>query len=372
MSVYPRADGIYVYDFRIKRVRFYGPTGCRSKREALEAQRTAKDAARQKLKIIQDQRTGPLTVNAAFDRFWLEVGQFYKGSYHELVFNGLAWMLAELGANTLIRDIGPNRVTELVARRRARGPDGSRVSNATVNRSVTELLRRILRRAGNKWEQTAQKIDWTEHLLPEPKERVRELRDQEEAQLVQSMRPDYWPAIAFKLESGFRRNEVVGLSWPHIDFAARAIAVTGKGGKASTIPLTTAMAAILSPLRGHHPVKVFTFRAPRTAVNPTSRKRYIKGQRYPITEAGLKTAWRRHGGRAAGLEDFRLHDARHTTATRLLRESGNLKMVQKLLRHEDIATTGKYAHVFDADLREAMESVVKSRKKSRTRAAKAG
>ena len=128
------------------------------------------------------------------------------------------------------------------------------------------------------------------------------------------------------------------------------------------------MIAILTPLRGHHPEAVFTFQAPKTAINPKTKRHYIRGARYPITRAGFKTAWRRYGGAAAGLEDFRLHDARHTAATRLLRNSGNLKLVQKLLRHEDIATTSKYAHADHADLRAAMESETKSRQKSRRRA----
>ena len=181
MSVYPRADKIYVYDFWLKRVRFFGSTGCRSKREAKAFEEQKREAEKQRLKLVHDQRTGPLTVNAAFDRFWTEVGEHYTGTYRDLVFSSLAWMLEQIGPNTLIRDIGPNRVTELIARRRAPDKDGKRVTNATVNRSVTEVLRRILIRAGRKWQQKVQPIDWADLLLSEPKERVRELRDHEEA-----------------------------------------------------------------------------------------------------------------------------------------------------------------------------------------------
>jgi len=37
--------------------------------------------------------------------------------------------------------------------------------------------------------------------------------------------------------------------------------------------------------------------------------------------------------------------------------TGNLKMAQKLLRHEDISTTAKYAAVLDADLRDALDAM---------------
>ena len=59
---------------------------------------------------------------------------------------------------------------------------------------------------------------------------------------------------------------------------------------------------------------------------------------------------------AAGLRDYRFHDNRHTAATRVLRASGNLNVVKRLLRHEDIATTVKYAHSQHEDVLAAMEN----------------
>ncbi len=56
------------------------------------------------------------------------------------------------------------------------------------------------------------------------------------------------------------------------------------------------------------------------------------------------------------MTDFHFHDLRHTSATRILRKS-NLRVVQQLLGHSDIATTTKYAHAVDDDIRNAMEAV---------------
>ena len=52
----------------------------------------------------------------------------------------------------------------------------------------------------------------------------------------------------------------------------------------------------------------------------------------------------------AGVKDFRFHDYRHDFGTKLLRETGNLKLVQKALNHRDIKSTLRYAHVLDADV----------------------
>jgi len=53
--------------------------------------------------------------------------------------------------------------------------------------------------------------------------------------------------------------------------------------------------------------------------------------------------------------NFRFHDTRHTTATRVLRKS-NLRVVQKLLGHSDVKTTTKYAHALDEDVLAALEA----------------
>ncbi len=71
---------------------------------------------------------------------------------------------------------------------------------------------------------------------------------------------------------------------------------------------------------------------------------------------GVRSAHRRACGRA-GIENLRVHDLRHTAATCLLKATGNLKMAQKLLRHSNIRTTAKYAHVFDDQLRDALDQM---------------
>jgi hypothetical protein len=54
---------------------------------------------------------------------------------------------------------------------------------------------------------------------------------------------------------------------------------------------------------------------------------------------------------------FRRHDTRHTTGTRHLRVTGNLKATQKLLGHSRIETTTRYAHVLVDDVRDGLEAM---------------
>jgi len=339
MSVYRRkGQETYSYDFQHRGHRFSGSTGCTTKREAERWE------AREKERVKKLTVTGnaPMTFIVAAARYWEEVGKHHRN--HVDTLRSLDWLQEQLGKTTLLSSISDSEIASLVAKRRGEG-----VSNATVNRSVNEIMRGILRRAQKVWKQAVQDIDWKQHFLKEAQERIREATPEEEAKLVAAFRGDYAPAFRFAILSGCRRAEIVGLRWRDVDFFNRVITVKGKGDKIRTIPMTTALYELLKTEHGKHVEHVFTY----TAKMP----REDAGKIRPITMEGFKTEWRRARKRS-GVENFRFHDSRHTAATRLVRKTGNLKLAQRLLGHSDLKTTSRYAHVSDDDLRAAMEASI--------------
>jgi len=62
------------------------------------------------------------------------------------------------------------------------------------------------------------------------------------------------------------------------------------------------------------------------------------------------------------VSDFRFHDYRHNFATKLLRETKNLKPVQKSLNHRNIKTTAKYAHVLDDEVAAGVDAMQMSQR----------
>lgn len=340
MSVYKRSgEKTYSYRFQVGGCRFSGQTGLTNKSEALKFEADE----RERVKNSAIPLNSALTFSQAASRYWTEHGQHLKMAGD--LFRYFGWLEAKIGGNTMLASITDSEVANLVAMRRGEG-----VSNTTVNRSVLEPLRMIVRRTDLNWKLPVPAIDWGRHRLSEPQEVVREASPAEEDALLAAIRPDYWPVIAFALLSGCRQAEIVNLVWTDVEWFSQQIRIKGKGDKTRTIPLTKGLQEILQQEHGHHSHSVFTYRADRT------RNGLVKGQRYPITKSGLKTMWRRSRAKS-GVENFRFHDLRHTAATRLLRATGNLRLAQALLGHANIDTTQRYAHIQTADLALGMEKM---------------
>jgi len=329
---------VYQYDFWLCGHRFHGTTGCTERREAEAFVRARKAEA---LASIDKEPASVMTFGAASSRWWQEVGQHLKRN--DTVMTNLARLQREIGMNTPLTRITGDMVARIVAKRRNEG-----ISPSTVNRSVTEPLRKIIRRAGEVWEVETAKVQWSQHILREPAERVRELSITEQEAIFARLGEDYLHPVRFALLSGCRLNEVVTLEWSAVDWGNRRITISGKTGIA-TIPLSAGLRAVLWPLQGRHDKAVFCYRANDAWL--------------PITYSGLSSAFRRarakagiQSSKADPVAGLRFHDLRHTTATRVLRATGNLKLVQKLLRHTRIETTTRYAHVMDEEVSAAMDA----------------
>jgi integrase len=352
----PTGGKLYTYSFQLGGRRFHGPTGKANKQAAKEVERAAKVAAAKT--VEQDRAVGaqlkgaaPLTFDVAAGKYWSEVGEFHAGA--ATTWTDLERLLGKIGGARLLDQIRDTDINDLVAWRRGHHvkdrPKAPLIQPATVNRSTVDLLRKIFTRAKRKWGATfPHEPDWKEHRLKERGEVVREMKVTEEDAFNVELAEGYRDLWRFAVASGLRLAECF-LEWRQIDWDARTITVIQKGSRPHTIPLTAGMLAIITPQRGRHPVKVFTYVCQRRSKGRT------KGDRYPVTYQGMKTAWRRKRV-LAGASDLRFHDNRHTAASRLIRRTGNLKAAQKLLGHADVSTTARYyAHVDMDDLRNLLD-----------------
>lgn len=357
MSVYKRPGAkTYSYDFHLGGRRFLGGTGKASKREAEAYERIKREEAKQEI-TTQEALDKPRTWELAASRWFEEVGQHHKNVLTTLA--NLEWLTRHIGRQTLLADIDDNFVAGLVSKRRNEfrqvgKPENrtKKVGPATVNRTMTEPLRKVLLRAAKTWKVKVGDVDWSQHMLDEPRERVREASQGEEAVTMDGLERGYDEAVAFAFRDGCRRMEICGLKWPKVDFFGRQYTVIGKRGKERTIPMSQATFDQLWRLRGQHEEFVFTFVAARTRRH--GAKMFVRGQRYPIQPERLSKVLKA-AALSGGVQNFRMHDTRHTAATRVLRKS-NLRVAQVLLGHENVATTTKYAHALAEDVRAALDA----------------
>ncbi len=373
MSVFKRKGSpFYQFDSWLKGHRVRGVAETTNRREAEKIEEAAREAKRKELAAGNRTPGAAMQFHEVTALYYDQVAHHLAGQGPDIVFRDLERLEAYFGKTRLITEITDADVAKLVAWRRGQqvvrrkkiknrlvqDPAAPLVAPATVNRSTTELLKKLFIRCRDTW---GVKFDewpkWKNHFLKEAAERVRELQEGEGEAVMVATRDDYAPAVEFQHATGWRQGSVVTLEWSQIDFGNKTIARIGKGGRVIITKINEEVHAILWPLVGHHPTRVFTYVARKT------RDGRVKGRRYPITASGFKTAWRRVLAKAGlnGPNRLRNHDLRHDFATKLLRRERDLKLVQKALDHANVTTTMRYAHVSEEDVHRAVAEQAKSR-----------
>ena len=139
--------------------------------------------------------------------------------------------------------------------------------------------------------------------------------------------------------AGLRVSEAVSLVRGTVDLEQRVVRCVGKGGKERVVPI------------GRHAVEALRRYLSRGRPFLDRRHRpelFLNAQGGPLTRAGVFVILRRLAARA-GLEPERIHPhlLRHSFATHLLEGGADLRSVQEMLGHADLATTELYTHVSD-------------------------
>lgn len=262
-------------------------------------------------------------------------------------------LLKGLGKKRLLSEITQRDLQAYIARRRADRCDSS------VNRELDNLSAIWRRAAGARFD-VGEMPDWKRLRLKVAAVATRELAESEEKKLFAAVRADLLPTVEFLFLSGWRRSEVLGLRWSDCDLNLMQATTKIKGGAVVKRALTARLVALIAnqPKKGPF---VFTY------VCQQSRAKRRKGERYPMTATVLRQA--RAAWAEAGIEDFRIHDLRHTRLSRVVRHTGSLAAAKEVGKHRHIATTMRYVHVLDDDVRNALE-VSESRKSPRLKSAR--
>ncbi len=148
-------------------------------------------------------------------------------------------------------------------------------------------------------------------------------------------------ALEFLLMTGLRLGEVLNARWSDVDLIhAQYFLPTTKGGASRYVPLNPVALRILNnQQKGSGSFWVFPGKDPQKPLK------------------NIRKAWQRVLARA-GVEPIRIHDIRHSFASACVRRGVPLYTVQKLLGHASHATTQRYAHLNQDELRQASLTAV--------------
>ena len=149
-------------------------------------------------------------------------------------------------------------------------------------------------------------------------------------------------AIRLLMLTGCRKNEILTLRWRDVDLDAGELALADAKTGPRAVPLPPLAARLLAAL-------------PRKPGNPW----VVPGHKPGTHIRDIDGAWQTLRARA-GLKGVRLHDLRHSYASRALALGESLPMIGKLLGHSQVETTARYAHLARGSVHEAAARIADS------------
>jgi integrase/recombinase XerD len=153
--------------------------------------------------------------------------------------------------------------------------------------------------------------------------------------------------LALMYGSGLRISELCALPLQALDLDNNFIKISGKGNRERSVPVGTCAREAL----GHY----FMAGRPHLVKKNTGSFVFLSQRGCAISR---KTFWKRlkDYARLAGMiKNTKPHMLRHSFATHLLENGADLRVIQEMLGHENIATTEIYTHVDQRRMREQYE-----------------
>lgn len=142
--------------------------------------------------------------------------------------------------------------------------------------------------------------------------------------------------------TGIRVSELVKIKMPDIDFSNKRILIWGKGSKERYVLFgKTCYDLMMKYLENSRPL----------LLKGNTDILLLNKNGTPLTDRGVRLIIDNVVKESALKLNISPHTLRHTFATHLLNEGADLKSVQELLGHSNIATTGIYTHVSNERLR---------------------
>lgn len=337
-------------DITIDSRRLRESSGTASKEDAAALATKRRDEFWREVKLGEKPKL-EMTIGEAVARYYLEVGQHSTHGKRDQRYT-LRLLVDALGEGTTLSALDDDRIARLVQHFLTRPAKSAGfsvgVSPSTVNRYVTALSV-VCKRAREVWGAEVGPWEKSKHNLQEPEGREVFLEYEQARRLLDELCGHARPIVLFDLMTGLRRSNAIGITWEQISMDLGRAVLIQKGGRPLSVTLVPEALNLLrqvepDPARRQGPVWKFGNPCvPCTCSHCRPKRNHGK----PILsiKRAFASAVKNTGLRDLPQGRMRFHDLRHTAASWLLAAGGDLKVVQEVLGHTRIETTGRYAHI---------------------------
>jgi len=274
------------------------------------------------------------TLAEAIERFFHEA-TIKKGTRRTYRSNAKNWVASfpRLHLDEVDRSV----LARFVSGRKDKG-----VTDTTIRRDIAFLGTVFSMAISWGWVETNPVTALSKKFLKESPPRTRFLTRREFDRLYAASSETLKPQIVLAVETGMRKEELLGLTIDAIDLRRREIHLQEtKTNSPRRVPLSDVAIATISDLiaRPGRPPSRFLFCKP-------------DGTRILCNKKGFRAACDR-----AAILDFRFHDLRHTFASWWVQSGGDLYKLSRVLGHRTLQMSARYGHLRTDDLHEEMRKV---------------
>lgn len=274
-----------------------------------------------------------LTVGTLIDRYITDVLEPAEKPSAATTKQQLGWWKEEIGTMPVSQLTSAVIVEARTRLLKTPTPAGKKRSPSTGNR-YTVALAAVLSIATREWlVLDANPMERVKKLV-EPPGRVRFLSDDERRALLKACGPQLRVFTLLLIFSGMRRDEARNLTWRQVDLEAGTARIEkSKNRSARTVPLAP---VVVTALREHAKVRQLST---KQLVFPSTTD--------PNVPRVVNKSFRKAVERA-GIQDFHIHDCRHTAASYLAQTGSSLLEIGQILGHKTIAMVKRYSHLTDS------------------------
>ena len=341
MRVYQDEGGKWCYGFRLDNRRYRIKTGL-SKSDTEKAMHAHYERLRKADLGLEAQAPAQRVLFEDFAKEFVEIYSKKKrrpktAQSHE---NSIEHIKAHFG-KVALSDITSEMVDKYIDARTGEKCFNSkrRISSASINRELACL--KTMFKMAVRWGRLKFNPAAGVEKLEEAPFEYRILKDEEISALISNANDDLKRLLIVALNTGMRKSEILSLKWSDIKFEGPYITVRAENSKSKkprNVPMNADVLAVFRAIRKRSRIYVFY---------NDETKTYFKDFRTSFLGACGE----------AKIKRLRIHDLRHTAASRMIRAGVDIVTVSKILGHSDIKITLRYCHSTPDLMQEAVDKL---------------